>query len=283
MKRCFSLCWLAAGGVILICSCSHTPTQTPQASTLPTQTSSFSPSDTPVHTLTATLQPSATGTPSNWQVCSPLRGVPIEDLAGMITNPYHPPAPGKDDPHAGVDISDRMPGSQIAVAGRTVQAALAGTVAEVTKDRFPFGNSVLIETRLDPLPPGWPAKVLAPTAWPTIAPLSALTCPQVTPSAWEAQPSTSRSLYVLYAHLKNTPAVKAGDAIACGQSIGAVGQTGNALNPHLHLEVRAGPQDARPGSMSHYDSSATVAEMHSYCVWSVSGLFQLMDPMDLFK
>jgi murein DD-endopeptidase MepM/ murein hydrolase activator NlpD len=212
-----------------------------------------------------------------------LRGIRSADLAGMITNPYHPPAPGKDDPHAGVDLSDLMPGSQIALAGRGVQAALAGTVAEVTDDRFPFGNSVLIETPLDPLPADWPARALAPTAWPTLSPRSALTCPLVTPAAWEAQPSASRSLYVLYAHLQSAPTLKPGDAVTCGQAIGAVGQTGNALNPHLHLEVRAGPSGARPDSMAHYDSSATIAEMHAYCVWSVSGLFQLMDPMDLFK
>ena len=47
----------------------------------------------------------------------------------------------------------------------------------------------------------------------------------------------------LYAH-QQYYAVKAGDAIQQGQTIGYVGNTGNSTGPHLHLEL------CRDGSMS---------------------------------
>ena len=41
----------------------------------------------------------------------------------------------------------------------------------------------------------------------------------------------------LYAHLYGSPAVAAGDAVTAGQTIGAVGSTGNSTGNHLHLEL----------------------------------------------
>jgi murein DD-endopeptidase MepM/ murein hydrolase activator NlpD len=43
-------------------------------------------------------------------------------------------------------------------------------------------------------------------------------------------------LYTLYAHLASV-AVGAGDGVAQGDRLGAVGRTGNATGPHLHFEV----------------------------------------------
>jgi murein DD-endopeptidase MepM/ murein hydrolase activator NlpD len=90
-----------------------------------------------------------------------------------------------------------------------------------------------------------------------------------------------RSLYVLYAHLQEPPSLKLSDAINCGRELGAIGDSGNALNPHLHVEVRIGPTGAKFPGMAHYDTSATSEEMANYCLWRVSGLFQLLDPMPL--
>ena len=67
------------------------------------------------------------------------------------------------------------------------------------------------------------------------------------------------------------------------EAIGAVGTTGNSVNYHLHLEMRIGPSDAMFSSMAHYMNNATNEEMHNYCVWRVSGVFQMLDPMQLFQ
>lgn len=47
-----------------------------------------------------------------------------------------------------------------------------------------------------------------------------------------------------YAHLRDLPLVKAGQAVTSGQEIGAVGQTGNAAgtDPHLHIGIGYGIQ-----------------------------------------
>jgi murein DD-endopeptidase MepM/ murein hydrolase activator NlpD len=99
-----------------------------------------------------------------------------------------------------------------------------------------------------------------------------LTCP--TPSAPLHLEVEARSLYLLYAHLLEPPEVMSGEALACGASLGAVGMSGNALNPHLHLEVRVGPSGIRFESLAHYTASASPQEMGDYCLWRVSGAFQ---------
>ena len=47
----------------------------------------------------------------------------------------------------------------------------------------------------------------------------------------------SNGLWVLMAHLKNLPLVKAGQAVVKGQQIGVGGATGNVTGRHLHIEV----------------------------------------------
>ncbi len=46
-----------------------------------------------------------------------------------------------------------------------------------------------------------------------------------------------RPLFALYAHLSAIE-VESGQAVAAGEPLGAVGQSGAALAPHLHLEIR---------------------------------------------
>ena len=196
----------------------------------------------------------------------------MPDLLDAVVNPYNPPPAGSDDPHHGVDLA--IIDSGIALAGHPVQALLPGVVAAVITDRFPYGNALIIETPLSALPIGL-LTVLSSVPQGPSAQTSALTCPPVS-YPWQENPE--KSLYILYAHLLESPAVETGDWVTGGEAIGAVGSSGNALNPHLHLEARLGPARATFASMAHYDPSASSDEMAAYCTWRISSTFSLRDP-----
>ncbi len=246
-----------------------------------TMAPTFKPTVTELAPTASSTAPDSPTPAATFLVCTPLQGIPIEQIAAAVTNPYDPPPPGSDDPHAGIDISDLLPGSQMARPGMPIQAVLPGRVALAQTDRFPFGSAILIETPLDQLPQAWVEGLHLPAPLTGAPPKSALTCPEgVLSPSWD---TSRRSLYVLYAHLQDAPEVKPGETMACGQVIGKVGQSGNALNPHLHLEARVGLAGARFTSIAHYDNSATLEEMASYCAWSVSGQFQVIDPLILLK
>lgn len=231
-----------------------------------------SPSPTPSPSPTATPQPQTL-------ICSPLEGYELAQLATQISNPYHPPPPGSDDPHYGVDLADFSLPERIARSGMAVQAVLSGRAAGVLVNRFPYGNTLIVETPLSDLDDQTVSRLNLPDPPAgTIQPL-ALTCP---PSALaEDSRGRPRSLYLLYAHLRDAPDATLGSAVTCGQAIGAIGDSGNALAPHVHLEARIGPAGVDFPSMAHYDPSATNEEMAAYCLWRISGLFQSIDPMCL--
>jgi murein DD-endopeptidase MepM/ murein hydrolase activator NlpD len=248
-------------------------TPTPVA---PTSTLRASASDQPVagqgeQTVAPTLL-----APITWR-CSPLEGVPLAELNDRIVNPFAPPPRGSDDPHQGIDLADFRTADRIALEGLPVHAVLAGRVAMVLANRFPYGNAILIETPLDRLPSDLREGLPIPEMLPPPEKLSALTCPPLeTPlPAWETEPL---SVYTLYAHLKEPPNFQPGEAITCGQPLGAIGNSGNALNPHLHLEMRLGPPGIHLGSLAHYDTSATPKEMAAYCTWRLGEPFWLIDP-----
>ena len=164
----------------------------------------------------------------------------------------------------------------MALPGKPVHAVMAGNVAGIVAGRFPYGNAVLVETRLEVLPPDWVLSLDLPEAIPTM-PAIALTCPDgVTLPTLD---TPDRSLYLLYAHMQAEPELHPEDPISCGQALGAIGDSGNALNPHLHLEARIGPSGVRFPVMAHYDSRATPDEMAYYCLWRVSGAFLVIDPL----
>lgn len=222
--------------------------------------------------------PATTSPASHPQVCSPLEAVALNELQARVVNPYLPPRMGSDDPHQGVDLAELMSDTNIAVSGLPVRAILAGHVSGVIRDRFPYGNAVLIETQLNPLE-DQPSSF--PTPLPALITPAALTCPPL-PQTFQFE-ATQRSLYVLYAHLEETPVFETGKSVECGDVIGAIGDSGNALNPHLHLEIRLGPAGALLPSLAHYDPTATVEEMSLYCTWRVSGLFQHLDPLQFLQ
>jgi murein DD-endopeptidase MepM/ murein hydrolase activator NlpD len=284
-RRRWILPWLVFSALVLTaCQAPLEPTMVSPTSTelatpiLPTVASeTVAPSPTFLLTSTQTELPVTFTPPSAAQLCSPLEGYTLAEMPALVSNPYNPPPPGSDDPHQGVDLADRAEGSGIALAGRQVQAVLAGRVAAVVKDRFPYGNALLVETPFEQLPAGWVEALGLREPIPTSQPDPALTCPDVVPKTW----GEGSALYLLYAHLQQAPAFQTGDGVSCGQGIGAVGDSGNALNPHLHLEVRLGPAGAVFSSLAHYDNRATLEEMDQYCTWRVRGIFRLVDPLRL--
>ena len=233
----------------------------------PTTAPSAIPQNTPTTAGSAEIPP---------EVCSPLAGYTLQELSGIVVNPYHPPRPGSDNPHQGVDLAQVDPVNGIALPGMPVQAVLAGKIVGQAADRFPYGNMIMIETPLEDAIAASNLTLIAPTPLPESLPPGALTCPDLNVSPPAA--GALRSLYVLYGHMQNLPAVSLGDPVSCGQELGAIGESGNALNPHVHVEVRVGPPGQTFPSMAHYDPSADYAEMAAYCLWLVSGVYQNIDP-----
>lgn len=165
--------------------------------------------------------------------------------------------------------------------GLPVQSVLDGKVAAVINNRLPYGNMVIIESPLTAIPNAVKTDHPLPTREPIQTSDPSLTCPAGTDQFNTT--SSDLSLYLLYAHLDQAVNLKIGDKVTCGEVIGAVGTTGNSVNYHLHLETRIGPAGAIFNSLGHYMNNATDQEMHNYCMWRVSGVFQMIDPMLLFS
>ena len=245
------------------------PTSTPTASGAPTMT--LTATIVPIPTITPS--PSETPTAMIPKVCAPLEGLALADAQNMVVNAYNPPPPGSDDPHQGVDLAFTTGEGKVAVGGQAVYAVLSGKVAGLIQNRFPYGNVVIVEAPLSELPAG----VVVPQPLGNLNPPGALSCPDYSGQADLL--SNPRSVYLLYSHMASIAPLELEQAVSCGDNLGVVGQTGNALNPHLHLEVRVGPSDMRFQSMGHYDPSVTGLEVANYCAWRVSGLFQTLDPI----
>lgn len=264
---------------LLLVSCSAPPTmmagpsstQTPTVESPSTQT----PKEKPPSTQTSTVGlpsvqeptggPPATPTPSvgpssaqtSFQICSPLGWETIPELFEIVSAPYAPPPPGRDERHHGVDFSHYSRKGHPSMQGEPVQAILAGRVAAAIQNRLPYGNMVIIETTYANLP--------AP-----IAKTIGLT--------------ENQSLYLLYAHFEEAPLVELGEIVICGQELGRVGTSGyNIINAHLHLEARRGTPGAVFESMAFYTTNATPIEMENYKRWRTSGEFEHFDPLVLLK
>ncbi len=235
------------------------------------------PAPSPLPSLTPNPTPTAT---QSFQICSPLEGITLAEMGqpDLLKNPFQAPRPGMDDGHFGADFAYWSRGERKTMLGLPVYSVFAGRVAGVIHNHTPYGNAVIIETPLDGVPAGW--LPVFPTAAPTIQPAPSLYCPP-DPVNYAARPG--RSLYLLYAHFNKTPLVTVDQPVTCGQAIGEVGTTGRSVNPHLHLETRAGPAGATFAEMAHYDNAATDSEMRTYCTWRVSGLFQAFDPLKVLS
>jgi len=198
---------------------------------------------------------SPTPQPPHPKLCSPLAEHPLEQLPEIVSQPYAPPPPGRDERHHGVDFAYYRHEGRASIAGEGVQAIMAGRVAAAIQDRLPYGNMVIIETPYENIPPGVLAAIEIPKG---------------------------SSLYHLYAHFAETPLIALDQQVECGQLLGYVGRTGyNVPVAHLHLETRLGPPGASFESMVFYDAQATPKEQAAYVRWRTSGEFQHFDPMEI--
>lgn len=206
-------------------------------------------------TLTATsfppFEPSPTPIPES-DICSPLVSARRSELSGIVSDGFHPPPPGQDGRHQGVDFAYYRKFGRASIDGDGVQAILAGKVAALFLDRFPYGNALMIETS-SLLVPSWLRESL--------------------------ELDQGESLYVLYAHLAEFYPTGIGEAISSCQLIGTVGKSGNAGVAHLHLEIRIGEEGQVFPSMAYYITTATQEERQTYLRWRTSDEFRAIDPM----
>ncbi|MBL7162624.1 MAG: M23 family metallopeptidase [Anaerolineales bacterium] len=227
-------------------------TQTSEPSPVPTQgTTDSVQAATPTQTLAAPTLPAPRSTR-----CSPLAEHSLAQLPEIVSQPYAPPPPGKDERHHGVDFAYYNHAGRAAIDGEGVQAIMGGRVAAAIQDRLPYGNMVIIETPYESLP----QEILE-----------------------SMQIAEENSVYHLYAHFAETSLVVLNQQVECGQLLGYVGQTGYVVPvAHLHLETRIGPPGVAFESMAFFDTQATPEEQAAYTRWRTSGDFQHIDPMTLF-
>lgn len=189
-----------------------------------------------------------------FRICSPLSIHPIEELREIISDPYHPPPPGREERHQGVDFSYYRRGERLTIQGVGVQSVFPGRVAASMQNKFPYGNMVIIETRRDILPLELQIQLQIPDG---------------------------ESLYTLYAHLDKPPLVVLDEQVDACQALGEVGKSGNAVEPHLHLEMRLGPASHTFLSMAYYGTRDSEEERNAYVLWRTSWQFRHFDPMSV--
>jgi murein DD-endopeptidase MepM/ murein hydrolase activator NlpD len=203
--------------------------------------------------LPMTATPKAT---PEFKICSPLVPYPLSELREIVSDPYRPPPPGKDERHHGVDFSHYRRGDLLTIEGVEVQSVLPGRVAATLADTYPYGNLIILETPRSLIPDEWITRL---------------------------EIGESDSLYILYAHLQSPPSVELDDWVTACQVIGAVGKTGNTVEPHLHLETRLGVPFTNFPVMRYYQVDATEEEKEAYLRWRISGEFRHFDPMRLLN
>lgn len=170
-----------------------------------------------------------------------------------------PPGANKEMGHHGVDFAYyRRDGVGGHIEGTPIQTVLDGVVAGLGYATV-YGNYIIVETRQLNLP----AMVIQ---------LYGL--------------DAGQSLYLLYAHMQAPAPFELGDKLACGAVIGNVGDSGDAyfvVEPHLHLETRAGPSDIQFAPMDYYNTQATEEEKAEWEFWRSSQTFTLLDPVLLLE
>lgn len=251
------------------------PPSTATASPPDTVTLTLSPSPSP--TLPAPT-PTPTRTPTPFQACCPLEDETFESLPLILVNPLKIPPIGRDDGHHGLDFAYFQRGERASIQGIEVYAIFSGKTVLTLENLIPYGYTILIETPLNQLP-----NPLQETLLSSYQPIPKNVVYQGECPEFPAPENTEEmSVYHLYAHLEALPPFQPGDLISCGQKLGTVGNTGRSSNPHLHLETRLGPSGFDLSSMAFYSPAYSEELRASYCLWRMSGYYQLFDPFVLF-
>jgi murein DD-endopeptidase MepM/ murein hydrolase activator NlpD len=213
-------------------------------------------------------------------VCSPLEEETLDSLPLILVNPLDiPPNFGQDTGHHGVDFAYYQRGDRMSIEGIQIYAILDGrTVLPFVEDDIPYGYAILLETPLSDLPEPIQTELLVNYLPVPEDPNYRLYCPEITPPTL----TDSFSVYHLYAHMEAKPPFTWDDPVTCGETLGTVGNSGFSSNPHLHLETRLGPSGASFTAMAHYESTNTPLQIGNYCLWRMSGYYQLFDPFILF-
>jgi murein DD-endopeptidase MepM/ murein hydrolase activator NlpD len=199
-------------------------------------------------------------------------------LKVIISKPLDIPSFGQDTGHQGVDFIYFQRGERTSIQSIEIYAILSGSVVLTLDDNYPYGYTILLETPLSDLPPELQSELMAAYLPVPEDPHYRLYCPDVHPP----QPTGDYSVYHLYAHFEVYPDFHKGETVQCGEILGTVGNSGYSSSPHLHLETRLGPSGADFTTMAHYQSSITEEQMSNYCLWRMSGYYQLFDPFVLF-
>ena len=268
--------------LLLLSACQSTQVENLVTATqpLPEPTATITASPTMMPSATATPLPEPSPTPAyTFEVCSPLEDETFESLQLIIANPLEIPRNfGDDTGHHGVDFAYFQRGDRLSIEGIEIYAIMPGKTVLTLENQIPYGYTILIETPLSDLPEHLQAFLLAGYLPVPEDPHYRLLCPEV------PQPiiTDEFSVYHLYAHMEVRPQNSRGDSIACGETLGTVGNTGYSSNPHLHLETRLGPSGLHIETMAHYENTNTFEEMGNYCLWRMSGYYQLFDPFILF-
>lgn len=237
---------------------------------------------TPTETHTPEPTPTLTATPAIIdRACSPLSGIDLNELYAITSNTFDFKSAFSDLGHPGIDLAFFKYKNFSTMLGLPVQALLPGYVVEVVDDRFPYGNMILIETPLSMVSEEFIQSIALPTPIPQENIEAFSTCDKdMTSISWSAD---KKSIYSLYAHLESKPDFQTGDWVSCGEQIGAIGITGNSVAEHLHLEVRIGPANAKFNTIAMYMADDTPEERYNYCIWSISGNFQAVDPAAFWR
>jgi murein DD-endopeptidase MepM/ murein hydrolase activator NlpD len=275
---------LVVVGILFMILSGCRPIEVTPTAALETRTPGPTITAIPTLTETATQIPTATPstptiTPQAYEVCSPLEDETFDSLPLILTNPLVIPPFGQDTGHHGVDFAYYRRGDRESIEGIEIYAILSGETVLTLDDDIPYGYTLLIETPLSDLPESIQNRLMAGYLPVPDDPNYRLNCPDV-----RGPTLTGKfSVYHLYAHMEVRPSFTHGDPVQCGERLGTVGNSGYSSNPHLHLETRLGPAGAEFRTMAHYEPTNTIEQISNYCLWRMSGHYQLFDPFILFE